>query len=630
LRSAKRLHAPAFSLYEYFRMAKPPKKVSVTTKTDMHDTSGPGSPTRSISVGLHMPDALLRGIEPTPLSRGPDIPAARDSTPAVSIHEMPPAVENFSATRSATAWPQERFHELVPAPDNDGLFTGPDQRTYAQVAGEGQFLVEQDQRGNYHLPLTFAPGVHGLALVRNEGQPSWRIQRPDRQPIRPASTDSARPTYLKPEDANRLTRPELATDGIRYNKFKQTFVTTVEGTVMVRKNKAGEYQQAFASSQEAPDIFFEQIEGTVFWRQKTSNTKPNETPSSSQEPVGQADEPIAGPSKRPRLEPAVSATATVHDQQTPYFWLSWGYLNKPAGIESVQLGWLHYSIVPVGSNPAPKVYFLRHPEFVPTHFEAFENMLVNAPGLQPVATFRLGSDPGEIHPGKRFFEEPITQSVARAFPDFSAATARAVARRLFELADHSPTITGTGLVNIQATLHQWQQRPLSTAPALADPISMLAVAPDIDLGGKRLIPMPSQGDGELQRLTFDPQRFPFAWNHYKTYPSDLNLRRLLGSLLVTSGYEIFPLTYEHRMPTLVFKRARQEQIFFLKLGTIDQAGLTHVPGNELTEPSTPARIGQDAFKALTEAAAQNKVVWLIGGVLKVAGKPDSVFIIRER
>ncbi|HET9788362.1 MAG TPA: hypothetical protein VFP47_14595, partial [Pyrinomonadaceae bacterium] len=70
--------------------------------------------------------------------------------------------------------------------------------------------------------------------------------------------------------------------------------------------------------------------------------------------------------------------------------------------------------------------------------------------------------------------------------------------------------------------------------------------------------------------------------------------------------------------------------FFLKLGAISQAGLTHVPGNELTEPSLPARIGQDAFKALTDAAEQNKVVWLIGGVLKVASTPDSVFIIRER
>jgi len=617
-------------------MAKPPKKVSVTTKTDLPDASGSGSPTRSNTIGLHMPDALLLGIQPPPLSRGADTSAAVDRQPAVVIHELPPTANRIGTTRNAIPWPQERAHELIAVPDKSGLFTGPDQRTYAQIDSEGRFVVEQDLHGNYHLPLTFAPGVTGLALAPNEGQASWSIQRPDRPSIRRAPTTLASPDYLAPSDVNTLTKPQLATDGIRYNKLKQTFVTTVDGTVMVRKNKDGDYQQASAASHAAPEIFFEQIAGTVFWRQKAPGTQPAEPPSSSRQPIAQAEEPIAGPSKRPRLEetdePARGPAPSARDQHPAYFWLPWGHLNKPAGIESVQLGWLHYPIVPVGSNPAPRVFFVLHPEFAPTHFEAFEHMLATAPALQPVATFRIGNDPGEIHPGKHFFEAPITQSVARAFPDFSDATARAVARRLFELADHSPTITGTGLVNIDAALQQWQHRPLSTTPAQtrADPMSMLTVAPDIDLGGKRLIPMPSQVDSELQRLTFDPQRFPAAWSHYSTYPSDLNLRRLIGSLLVNSGYELFPLTYEHRMPTLVFKRAHHDQIFFLKLGAIDQAGLTHVPGNELTEPSTPARIGQDAFKALTEAAAQNKVVWLIGGVLKVAGKPDSVFIIRER
>ncbi|MDT6918044.1 hypothetical protein N7632_02600 [Pseudomonas atacamensis] len=519
---------------------------------------------------------------------------------------------------------------------NEGLFTGPDQRTYAQIANEGQFVVEQDGQGNYHVPLTFAPGVPGLPLTRLEGQTTWQIRRPERLSNRPASATPNLPSYISPADAMTLSKPELATEGLRYNRLRQTFVTTVDGTVMVRKNKDGEYQQAFASTSNAPDVFFEQIPGTVFWRQKPPGAKPSQTPAQSSQPGEQTDQATPGPSKRPRLaEAAETLTASTakpssDNDQTPYFWLPWGHLNKPAHTESVQLGWLHYPIVPVGSNTAPTVYFVCHPEFFPSGFDAFENMLKNAPEQQPVATFRIGSDPGEVHPGKSFFEEPITTSVARAFPDFSQATTTAVARRLFELADHSPTITGTGLINVQAVLHQWKQLPFSTAPDFADPLNMLAIAPDIDLGGKRLIPMPSQTDSELQRLTFDPQHFSSAWNHYKTYPSDLNLRRLLGALLVGCGYELFPLTYEHRMPTLVFKRAGHDQIFFLKLGAISQAGLTHVPGNELTEPSLPARIGQDAFTALTDAATRNKVVWLIGGVLKVASTPDSVFIIRER
>jgi hypothetical protein len=191
-------------------------------------------------------------------------------------------------------------------------------------------------------------------------------------------------------------------------------------------------------------------------------------------------------------------------------------------------------------------------------------------------------------------------------------------------------ITGTGLVNIQAVLHQWKQRPFPTAPAYADPLNMLAVAPAIDVGGKKIIPMLSQLDSELQRLTFDPKRFPTEWNHYKTYPTDLNLRRLLGALLVRSGYDVFPLTHEHRMPTLVFRRATHDQVYFMKLGAVEHVGLSHTPGNELADASLPDRIGNDAFVALTTATAQNKVVWLIGGVLKVESNPDSVFIIRER
>jgi hypothetical protein len=193
-----------------------------------------------------------------------------------------------------------------------------------------------------------------------------------------------------------------------------------------------------------------------------------------------------------------------------------------------------------------------------------------------------------------------------------------------------PFITGTGLIHIQAVLHQWKQKPFPTTPAYADPLNLLTIAPSVDLQGKRIIPLPVQTEGDLKRLTFDPQRFPLEWNHYKTYPTDLNLRRLLGALLIRAGYEVFPLTHEHRRPTLVFRREHHDQVFYLKLGSVEQVGLSHTPGNELTDPSLSARIGSDALLALMDAHSQNKVVWLIGGVLKVESQPDSVFILRER
>jgi hypothetical protein len=616
-------------------MAKPPKKISVTAAADTTVTTRPVQSGSGSRITTNTPDLPLSGIDSTTGSPATSTTATRQ--PAIIVNEIP---DSYSAARNAIAWPENRLNELTPIAENNGLFTGPDQRTYAQIGSEGRFVVEQDLHGNYYVPLTFAPGVPGPVLIRMEGQASWHIQRPGWQSTQTRAGTPALAHalyYLAPDDANTLTKAELSTAGIRYNKRKHTFVDTAEGTVMVRRNEQGEYQYSSATTRDVLDVYFEQIPASTLWRRKTPDSPAQETPvAGRRRPIVEPDEPQPGPSKRARLgapeDPARPTTLQTNApaEQTPFFWLSWGHLNKPSTGESVQLGWFHYPIVPTGSNPTPKAYFVQHPDFAPTHFEAFEHMLLTAPAMQPVATFRIGNDPGEIHPGKRFFDEPISQSVANTFPDFSDATARSVARRLFELADNSPVITGTGLVNIQAVLHQWKQRPFPTAPAYADPLNMLAVAPAIDVGGKKIIPMLSQLDSELQRLTFDPKRFPTEWNHYKTYPTDLNLRRLLGALLVRSGYDVFPLTHEHRMPTLVFRRATHDQVYFMKLGAVEHVGLSHTPGNELADASLPDRIGNDAFVALTTATAQNKVVWLIGGVLKVESNPDSVFIIRER
>jgi hypothetical protein len=611
-------------------MAKPPKKVAVTAASDTTVTSRPvqsGSGTRS---NISLPAAPLSGVDST--SGSSSIP---NIAPAViTVSTMPGLVpQSVNAPRHAVAWPDNRLSELTPIRENSGLFTGPDQRTYAQLGSEGRFLVEQDAQGSYYIPMTFAPGVVGPSLTKVAGQASWHIQRPGWSftPKRTTATDTPLPAYLSPEDVKTLTRADVSSAGIRYNKLKQSFVDTAEGTVMVRKNPQGEYQHVSASTRSVPDIVFEQIPDSLLWRRKTMATQAGIStgvPRRNAEPDSPGKRARLDPSEQPVTTPALGASAP--SDQTPFFWLPWGHLNKPPVVQSIQLGWLHYPIVPVGSNRTPKVYFVQHPDFVPARFEAFEQMLRTSPSLQPVATFRIGNDPGEVHPGKRFFEEPISQSVANTFPDFSAATAWAVGKRLFELADNSAVITGTGLVNIQAVLHQWKQKPFPTAPAYADPLNMLAIAPSIDARDKKLIPMPSQSDSELQRLTFDPQRFPIEWNHYKTWPTDLNLRRLLGALLVRSGYDVFPLTYEHRQPTLVFKREGHDPVYFLKLGAVAQVGLSHRPGNELADPSLPSRIGSEAFRELTTAATQDKVIWLIGGVLKVESNPDSVFIIRER
>lgn len=607
-------------------MAKSPKKIPGASAGD---TSTPTTRTGvDLPAGHRFADLHLPDSDPTPghSARQSQIPVV--DQPNVVISNLPGhGVDTYGFARSEIAWPQSRYHELVALGADTGLFRGPDLRTYAEIGNEGRFLVELSERGVYHVPLSFAPGVPGPILSKVEGQPRWRIERPGWQssPTAAVSVTPKPPAYLPPHLAAVLTKAELASDGIRYDKHKKTYVDTAEGTVMVRKVSDGTYRETSASELSPSGPELEAVTGTNLWRRKAQD---------SAEPTRAADEPTPGPSKRPRLDdPQDPAdTSTLASEQTPYFWLPWGHLNQPTTGESVQLGWLHYPIVPVGSAPhrLPKVYYLQHPEFAPSHFDAFERMLQTAPELQPVATFRIGTEPGEVRPGKRFFEKPLTQSVAETFADFSDFTARAVARKLFELSDNAASITGTGLSNIQTVLSQWNQKPFPATPAFADPLNMLPVAKTIDIAGKKVIPLHPQVEGDLQRLVFDPQRFPFEWQNYKKDPTDLNLRRLVGALLIRSSYDVFPLTHDHRMPTLVFRRTNHDEVFFLKLGAVEHIGLSHAPGNELADPGLPARIGSEAFTALTSAAVKGKVVWLIGGVMKVESNPEAVFILRER
>lgn len=622
-------------------MAKPPKKfatppitdISATTTTTTTtstttrtvETTSSRAITATVDAFVSRPGSTVAHVTQT--TQGPETRQA-----AVVVTPMPDrAVTSPDAANRAIAWPQSRRDELTPFGENTGLFTGPDQRIYAQIADEGLFVVERNQQGRYYVPLTFAPGVPGPLLAKIDGQASWRIQRPGWQTSPEQGETSAAaqtPTYISIEDAKRLTAAEMDTNGVRYNKLKQTFVTTVDGTVMVRKNQNGEYQQAFASTSEAPEIFFEQIYGTVFWRRKTLHTASTETANAGHPASAEPTEAIAGPSKRARVEEPTQASSGTQDEEAKLAWIRWGLLNTPP-VASVQMGHLHYPIVPVGSNKAPQIFFVLNPEFMPTDFNSFENMLQTAPHLQPVAAYRFGVNPGEVHPGDLLFQQPLWATVRQMFPGLSDLTARAVAIRMYETADNSSTITGTGLVNIHTILNQWKYPAFANATEFADPVSMLAVAPYTERAGKRLIRLPSQTDAELLRLTFDPQGSPVEWHHYTTDPTELNLQRLLSALLRRSGYDIYPVPHERGAPTLVFKGAQNDRVFLLK-GAVDHSDLSPTPADELTQPGLPARVGPEAFEALTEAAAQKKLTWLLGGVLKVDGVPDSVFIVRER
>jgi hypothetical protein len=338
-------------------MAKPPKKISVTAAADTTVTTRPVQSGSGSRITTNTPDLPLSGIDSTTGSPATSTTATRQ--PAIIVNEIP---DSYSAARNAIAWPENRLNELTPIAENNGLFTGPDQRTYAQIGSEGRFVVEQDLHGNYYVPLTFAPGVPGPVLIRMEGQASWHIQRPGWQSTQTRAGTPALAHalyYLAPDDANTLTKAELSTAGIRYNKRKHTFVDTAEGTVMVRRNEQGEYQYSSATTRDVLDVYFEQIPASTLWRRKTPDSPAQETPvAGRRRPIVEPDEPQPGPSKRARL----GAPKIQQDPQpfrptprraTPFSGCP-GASEQPSTGESVQLGWFHIRLCPLAPIPRQK------------------------------------------------------------------------------------------------------------------------------------------------------------------------------------------------------------------------------------------------------------------------------------
>ncbi|MCW8278387.1 hypothetical protein IMF27_24780 [Pseudomonas sp. PCH199] len=300
-------------------------------------------------------------------------------------------------------------------------------------------------------------------------------------------------------------------------------------------------------------------------------------------------------------------------------------------MESLEINGLHYRVVPQGSPERTGIAFLEHPRFSPSRYEAFEQMLHDDPSLQPRWAVKKNGQ-WEVLENRFPFDKSLTGYVAETFRDFSDASLNDVARTLFNRANHSDVINSQGLMVLKQTFRNWADASSARIPRqeLADPLLMLPVITRTTNTGWLALP-PSDAAGALRRLDFAPNHFSTEWNNFNADPSNYNLKRLVGSVLVRNGYEAFPLTIEHRGPTLVFTRANHDTVFFLKLGRVDGYAIRDItpPGNELSDPNLTARIGVPARTALLTAYAQNKVVWLLGGTQTTSSGWQSVFIIRE-
>ena len=620
-------------------MAKPPKTLATYHSADSstHLRSSPDdTPVRGAPFSSIGRPAQETGQRPTT-----DVSTLSPETglhqPIIVINMPPSGIGAVEAPSHPLSWPPHQIDQLFRIGDT-GLFMSAEQKLYADRGNNELLRVEPNAQGVYQVPSPSALWP-GPTLVKIPGEPRWRYERqgPDSSleghPVSMQRSGAAtRHTLaaIAPTLAEKLTRPDA--NGLRYDKLKRSYVDVVEeGTVLARKNANGEYQATTASELTPSGPVLENIEGLTLWQRKPLSVESTARP--------QAPEDTGpGPGKRPRLNKEVEPAGpeanidpvTSTTNPTPYLWASWGKTTKPDTVESIQIGQLHYPIVPRGllADKLPFA-FLQHPQFAPSRFEAFERMLHEAPELQPVLTYRDGNDVQKVNGANRVFDKPLAQQVADRFQHFTDQSSRVVATRLFELASDAGEINGSSIARLMQTFRHWDGKSTQGVSGVGDPLDMLPVAASSD-ASRRIVPLLApESVKTLQQLNFTP---PDNWTIYANKQTAKNLKALFINILDKSGYDTLTPDAVTHLDTLVFKRPNHPKVYFMKLGRVETENIAiRTPLTlELQDPLLINQMSAEMHRTLVAAHARNDVVWLIGGVQHLPTKSPSTFILRER
>ncbi len=629
-------------------MAKPPKKVSspntpgtsstLPRPSPEDDVARVGSSTRAVTP-------VRGGENPTDTPAPSTLPGDTSQQQSVVVTHMPARTYGPSVQpENLVSWPREQVDQLIRVGDT-GLFMSKEQRLYADLEKAGIGRIEPNANGDYQVYFPFAPDHAGPVLRKVEGKPLWAVlpSTPGLQAggSRVTTLNVAAPVHLIRNPVVIKKLPAANRLGIRWHNLRSYVELIDEGIVQIARNANGDYQATFGQEWTPSGPLLERIGLTRFWRRKPQAQATDQLAAPQQSSTVEE----AGPSKRQRLggneeHPDTSGPSqqiiplypTHPINQHPYLWVSWGKVNKPLANESIQIGELHYQTVPEVKNVQKVLNYLQHPEFPPSRFDLFEQMLHAKPWLQPVPVVLNSDGKWIVNSTRRLFEKPMTESVSAVFPDFSPITSRAVAKKLFEHSGDSEVIAREGLYTTTLTLDHWKEQVGIFDAKFENPIDLLPVASRMDHEG-RIISMETPTFGvPLRRLDFLPGHFQMEWDNFVADRSDYNLKRLVRTALVRNGYEVFPLLNEHRNPKLIFKRAGHDKVYFLKLGFVEKnaIAINSPPSPELSDPSLFSQVGNDALQALTTANQQNNIVWLLGGFQTTPSGWQSVFIIRER
>lgn len=541
--------------------------------------------------------------------------------PSMLVNNIPaPYSVNVEATLRTIAWPADQVHLLKRLDTDNELFVSPDGQLYARVENAGHLPVEQRRDGRYQISVHFIPHLADTFLIKTERQPVWTFERPDwlahdtenEQPDT-AAVVTQEPIYLSPDDAALLSPRHHSTDGIRYDKHRKTYIDTAQGTVMVRKNAAGQYQYSSATARNASALLFEQIPGTRMWQHITAQAD-SATESSRPENPGPA---LQDPDNPPHLKNGTNATRALTESLLSAhpeainlsfgLWRNWGQSIRPQLGQHIEIDGQYYRVMQQDMNADPRLVYLQHPLFSPALYDAFEYMLRDNPSLQPKWAVRK-NDQWTVLDNVVPFEMPITQYIARAFKYLSDQSVSALARAMFNQANQSEIINGSGLTLMNQVFRFWANRDWYSTPRgeLAEPLLMLR-----SLSPPAMAPSRSEG---LMRLDFDPGRFSRHWNEYAADKTTANLRKLFSRLLENAGYGVIHSKNPPDEDVLLFYREKIDHVFVLEFPALVNGRLQQLELEKFQLSEAHWQLPISDQKPLFAYQEEQNISFLQGGV----------------
>ncbi|MFG6206804.1 hypothetical protein [Pseudomonas retamae] len=451
------------------------------------------------------------------------------------------------------------------------------------------------------------------------------------------------PVYINPESVLQLKRKASSDEGFLYDKRNKSYVELHEGVVMVGKSADG-WRQTYAGESTPTGQRVEQIPGSKLWREiDTSRQSPPGADPLIAEPV----HAMAGPGRRTSAEERLSAERGTDTLMTRLLsrepmaldlsagqWKNWGRTTRPASGESIEIDGLHYQTVAQNLGADSGLVYLQHPGFSPDRYDAFENMLRHEPSRQPKWALKREGQ-WKVLDNYPPFEMSPTQYVSTAFKHLSDQSIGNLARAVFNRASLPGGINGDGLSVMTLTYRYWLDKVNNEAPGLglADPLLMLPKLPTLPGGvaGSGLLALPASNLNVLQRLDFDPKKFPQQWAAYTATPTATKLHELFVHILQDNGYTVAPSTRRLEENALVFSSPNLAALFILKLPLVvgDRVPRYTTPGSNFTDPGFLALLNAQNTHDLNRFLEQTEVAHLVGGVQQLSADHPTLFIVRE-